>query len=106
MTPGLEYGAGTMPISFFIPAGNDGKGMIIKPPVVDGEPAVPEFRSRPGRKGVVITGHPADTVRSIAIFHFRDAQPVITRVGKSRLPVDRRLRTHRRVLTPTPARFR
>jgi ABC-type transport system involved in multi-copper enzyme maturation permease subunit len=75
-SPGVEYGAGSLPVVLSIPSANNGKGMTIDPPLVDGQPEPPKFSGRPGRSGVVLSDatHSAQTV---AVFSFRGANPSI-----------------------------
>jgi ABC-type transport system involved in multi-copper enzyme maturation permease subunit len=74
-SPGVEYGAGALPVVLFIPSANNGKGMTIDPPLLNGQPEAPRFSGRPGRSGIVLSD--AITAQTVAIFSFRGATPSI-----------------------------
>jgi ABC-type transport system involved in multi-copper enzyme maturation permease subunit len=87
VTPGVEYGAGPMPVVIFVPGANSGKGTMIRPQLVNGVPAEPTFLAPPGRNGVILTGH-SDSVRSIADFGFHGASPVVRPDGAVAFQLD------------------
>jgi len=74
-SPGVEYGAGPLPVVLSIPSANGGKGMIIRPPLIDGEPEPPKYSGRPGRSGIVLSD--AFNSQTLAIYSFRGASPSI-----------------------------
>jgi len=87
VTPGVEYGAGPMPVVIFVPGADNGNGQTIRPKIVDGKPAEPTFLSRPARDGFILTGHP-DAGHSVADFTFRGASPVVRPNGTVAFQVD------------------
>lgn len=89
-TPGIEYGTGALPIVIFIPAANNGKGMTIRPPLVNGEPEQPKFLSRPGRSGMIVNGTSGE-VQSLAVFAFRGASPNVAAGGSAAFQLDVKL---------------
>lgn len=73
VTPGVQFGAGEMPVTLYIPAANNGAGMTIRPLMHDGKPVPPLFYARPARFGMQLTGS-ADQERNVAVFIFRNAE--------------------------------
>jgi hypothetical protein len=87
LTPGLQYGAGPLPVVLFIPAANNGAGMVIRPPSVNGQPELPRFLSRPSKYGMVVLGA-ADEGHAVADFSFRGAYVPPARNGTVAFEMD------------------
>lgn len=71
-TPGTEFGAGPAPVVLYIPAANNGAGMVIRPPAMAGQLEAPKFLSRSAKYGMLVIGA-AREGRSVAEFSFRGA---------------------------------
>ncbi len=71
ITPSVEFGAGEMPVVFFVPAAEPDKAMI-KPQFQGGKPVTPLFLSHTGHRGMILTGDPKET-GTVAVYRFRNA---------------------------------